>query len=175
MLNVCLLKIIRPAHYAVCNAVGAALCSVSATVDSIVDLLPSSMDGGAQRQRELDRLIAMAKEQCEHNGAQSGTIRLAELEQIPLAYHPGGHRHRVQLMTIGKLDLTKFKRNEQEKSVPHSFPAINREPPANLKPPVSQDLTNKKPVFDDEGAWCIDPIDIEYIAYGTGILGRLSL
>ncbi|CAF3731587.1 unnamed protein product [Rotaria sordida] len=42
-------EIIRPAHYAVCNAVGAALCSISATIDSIVDLLPSSIDGGDQR------------------------------------------------------------------------------------------------------------------------------
>ncbi|CAF1613211.1 unnamed protein product [Rotaria magnacalcarata] len=28
-----------------------------------------------------------------------------------------------------------------------------------------------EPTFDENGVWCIDSIDIEYIAYGTGILG----
>ncbi|CAF4961033.1 unnamed protein product, partial [Rotaria socialis] len=39
------------------------------------------------------------------------------------------------------------------------------------KPPIHIDLTKKRPTFDENGVWCIDAIDIEYIAYGTGILG----
>ncbi|CAF1298365.1 unnamed protein product [Rotaria sordida] len=164
-------EIIRPAHYAVCNAVGAALCSISATIDSIVDLLPSSIDGGDQRKSELDRLIFEARQQCEQKGAYPDTIHLVELEQVPLAYHTSGHKHRVQLTVVGQLDVTKVKRNEQEKSVEKPFLEVEKETPKDIKPPIHVDLTKKRPVFDDNGVWCIDPIDIEYIAYGTGILG----
>ncbi|CAF3567449.1 unnamed protein product [Rotaria sp. Silwood1] len=164
-------KMIRPDHFAVCNAVGAALCSVSATIDSIVDLLPSSVDGGEQRKRELDRLILQAHERCKQNGARSDTIHLTDMEQVPLAYHPGGHKHRVQITAIGQLDLNKFGRNEQEKRGQKSNLEIKKEAGIDIKPPIHIDLTKKQPIFDENGVWCIDAIDIEYIAYGTGILG----
>lgn len=164
-------KIIRPQHFAVCNAVGAALCSVSATIDSMVDLLPSSVDGGKQRKRQLDELILKVHEQCVQNGARSDSILLADLENVPLAYQPGGHKHRVQLTAIGQLDLGKFKRNEEGKQRRKSMSEIRKEAPANIKPPIHVDFTKKQPTFDENGVWCIDAIDIEYIAYGTGILG----
>ncbi|CAF1044818.1 unnamed protein product [Rotaria sp. Silwood1] len=106
-------EMIRPPHYAVCNAVGAALCRVSASIESIVDLVPSSIDDGVQRKREIDRLTLMVQQQCERNGAQSNTIQ----------------------------------------------------------PPKYMSMVNKQPMFDDNGNWIIDTIDIEYIAYGAGILG----
>ena len=163
---------VRPEHFAVCNAVGAALCSVSATIDVVIDLLPSSVDGGEQRKRELDKLTHKAYEQCNENGARLGTIRLVDLEQVPLAYHPGGYKHRVQLTAIGQLDLDKFKQNEQKKPSKMLDSHLVTETYTDIKPPTHTDLTNKQPIFDENGAWCIDAIDIEYIAYGTGILGK---
>jgi hypothetical protein len=163
---------VRPEHFAVCNAVGAALCSVSATIDVMVDLLPSSVDGGEQRKQELNRLALKAYEQCEQKGARSDSIRMVELEYIPLAYHPGGYKHRVQLTAIGQLDLNKFKRNELMKQEKKPISEIKKEAPADIKPPIHVDLTKKQPIFDENGFWCIDAIDIEYIAYGTGILGN---
>ncbi|CAF4744621.1 unnamed protein product [Rotaria sp. Silwood2] len=79
---------VRTDHYAVCNAVGAALCSVSASIDAIIHLPPSSIDYGKQRKDVLDQLILKVHEKCEQNGACSNTIHLTDLEQIPLAYHP---------------------------------------------------------------------------------------
>ncbi|CAF1056964.1 unnamed protein product [Rotaria sordida] len=164
-------QLIRTDHYAVCNAVGAALCSVSASFDAIIDLPPSSVDGGKQRKHVLDQLIVKVYEKCEQNGAQSNTIQLIDLEQIPLAYHPGEHTHRVQLTAIGQLDLNKSKRNEQEKRIQKFNTKIKNELPTAIKPPIHIDLTKKQPIFDENGIWCIDAIDIEYIAYGTAILG----
>lgn len=164
-------QIIRPDHFSVCNAVGAALCSVSASIDVVVDLFPTSIDGGEQRQRELDNLTRLAYEQCEQNGARSDTIYIADLEQVPLAYQSGGYKHRVQLTTIGQLDFSKFKQNKQTKSKRTTRTSIEKQPPADIKPPIEINLTKKQPIFDENGFWCIDAIDIEYIAYGTGILG----
>ncbi len=156
-----------------CNAIGAALCAVSATVDCIVDLLPSSIDGGKQRKCELDRLILAARQQCEQNGACSDTVQIVDIEQVPLAYYPSGHKHRVKLTAIGRLDMTKFKQTEQEERVERPFLEVKKEAPLDIRPPIHVDLTKKRPVFDENGVWCVDSIDIEYIAYGTDILGNL--
>lgn len=166
------LQMLRPNHFAVCNAVGAALCCVSATIDVLVDLPPSSVDGGQQRKQELDRLTSKAYEQCEQNGARLDSIHLADLEQIPLAYYPGGHRHRVQLTAIGQLDLDKFQRNTPVNHGRKSTMQLKKEAPADIKPPIHVEMTKKQPTFNENGVWCIDAIDIEYIAYGTGILGK---
>lgn len=167
-------QIIRPSHYAVCNAVGAALCSVSSTIESIIDLIPSSVDGGEQRQRELNQLMIVARQQCEQNGANPNTIELVDIEQVPLTYYPGGYRHRVLLTAIGQLDMTKIKCEKSSSQDEETRMPLNivREPPQDAKAPVFIDMTNKIPLFDEQGVWRIDPIDIEYIAYGAGILGK---
>lgn len=166
-------RMIRPAHYAVCNAVGAALCSVSGTVESIVDLIPSTVDGGEQRQRELNRLMVAVRQQCEQNGAHPSSIRVAEIEQIPLTYYPGGYRHRVLLTAIGQLDMTKLKGEKSTSSEKKVVPLDIVEEPAHIaKAPIFINMANKRAIFDERGVWRIDPIDIEYIAYGAGILGK---
>ena len=130
------------------------------------------MDGGEQRKHELDQLTLQVHEQCQRNGAQPNTIHLIDLEQIPLAYHPGKHKHRVQLTAIGQLDLTKFERNEHERRNQKYNLKMQKEPPAVIRPSIYVDLRKKQPIFDDNGLWCIDAIDIEYISYGAGILGK---
>ena len=165
-------QIIRPPHYAVCNAVGAALCSVSGTIESIVDLIPSSVDGGEQRRCQLDRLTMAVQQQCEQNGAHPSTIHLVDIEQVPLSYYPGGYQHRVLLTAIGQLDMSKLKRVKPTANEKISLPKIVREPPTETKPPIFINMANKQPIFDEHGTWIIDAIDIEYIAYGAGILGK---
>jgi len=164
-------EMIRPAHFAVCNAIGAALCAVSGTTESIVDLYPTSVDGGMQRKLELDRLENIVRQQCEQNGADPNTIRLVDIEQVPLSYYPGGYKHRVLLTAVGDLDLSKLKKRSFQSDESCSLTDFTDKSPTNSKPPKYSILANKKPVFDETGAWIIDSIDIEYIAYGVGILG----
>ena len=167
---------IRPAHYAVCNAVGAALCSVSGTIESIVDLIPSTVDGGEQRQSELNRLMTAVREQCEQNGAQPSTIQVAEIEQVPLTYYPDGYRHRVLLTAIGQLAMTTLRGEKSGTGETTVVPLDIVEGAAqDAKAPVFINMANKAPIFDEQGVWKIDAIDIEYIAYGAGILGKRLL
>ena len=165
-------EIIRPPHFAVCNAVGAALCAVSGTVESIVDLLPSTVDGGEQRKQELNRLTIAVQQQCERNGADPATIRLVDIEQVPLAYYPGGNKHRVLLIAVGELDLSKLRRSEQRTDEPFSLTEISTKSSPDARPPIYLDMSNKRPFFDDKGVWILDAIDIEHIAYGAAILGE---
>jgi hypothetical protein len=163
---------IRPPHFEVCNAVGAALCSVGGTIESIVDLLPSSVDGGTQRKLELDRLTLAVQQQCERNGAHPNTIRLVDIEQVPLTYYPGGYKHRVLLTAVGELDFSKLDTHYQQSGEQHLLTETSHDPPQTSKLPRYTVMSNKQPVFDENGTWIIDPIDIEYIAYGVGILGK---
>ncbi|CAF1059782.1 unnamed protein product [Rotaria sordida] len=96
-------KIIRPAHYAVCNAIGAALCSISATIDSIVDLLPSSIDGGEQRKSEAkfnhrsDAIQAVAR-------AGHGRVLVSDGKVISVERHTtaGFARGHLTIETVGR-------------------------------------------------------------------------
>ncbi|CAF3379002.1 unnamed protein product [Rotaria socialis] len=164
-------QMIRPPHYSVCNAVGAALCRVSATVESIVDLVPSSIDDGVQRKHEIDRLTLLVQQQCEQKGAHPNTIHLVDIEQVPLAYYPGGYKHRVFLTAIGQLDLFKLRGHHQQSGEQQLLPEVPLGKPQSSKPSKYMNMVNKQPTFDEHGFWIIDSIDIEYIAYGVGILG----
>lgn len=88
----------RPEHFSVANAIGAANAQVSGQTDHILNLEPS-------RRAEL---IAQAEQEAitlaADKGAESATIRVVDVEQIPLAYLPG-HSTRVRVRAVGDLKL----------------------------------------------------------------------
>ena len=73
-------EVIRPEHFGAANAVGAAMASVSGQIDKIFHLGP----GG--RQAILDEAQGEARERAVAAGADPDTVRIVELEEIPLAY-----------------------------------------------------------------------------------------
>jgi N-methylhydantoinase A/oxoprolinase/acetone carboxylase beta subunit len=73
-------EVIRPEHFGAANAVGAAMASVSGQTDRIFHLGP----GG--RQAVLDEAREEARERAVAAGADPDTVRIVELEEIPLAY-----------------------------------------------------------------------------------------
>jgi N-methylhydantoinase A/oxoprolinase/acetone carboxylase beta subunit len=73
-------EVIRPEHFDVANAVGAAIASVSGQVDRIFQV------GAAGRQAVLDEARDEAREHAVAAGADPGTVQIVELEEIPLAY-----------------------------------------------------------------------------------------
>jgi len=73
-------EVVRPEHFGAANAVGAAMASVSGQTDRIFQLGP----GG--RQAVLDEARDEARERAVAAGADPDTVRIVELEEIPLAY-----------------------------------------------------------------------------------------
>jgi N-methylhydantoinase A/oxoprolinase/acetone carboxylase beta subunit len=73
-------EIRRPEHFEVANAIGAAIASVSGSVDRIFHPGP----GG--RQAILDEACDLAREQAIRAGANRERLEIVELEEIPLAY-----------------------------------------------------------------------------------------
>src|SRR5450432_720170 len=73
-------EIVRPEHFDVANAVGAAIASVSGQVDRIFHL----ESGG--RQAALDEACDEARQRAVAAGADPDTVQIIEREEIPLAY-----------------------------------------------------------------------------------------
>jgi N-methylhydantoinase A/oxoprolinase/acetone carboxylase beta subunit len=73
-------EVIRPDHFDVANAIGAAIASVSGNVDRIFHI------GVGGRQAALDEAQDEAREHAVAAGADPGTVQIVEVEEIPLAY-----------------------------------------------------------------------------------------
>jgi len=73
-------KVIRPDHYDVANAIGAAIASVSGQVDRVFHLGPSGRHSALHEAEEEARVHAIRA------GADPDKIEVVEVEEIPLAY-----------------------------------------------------------------------------------------
>jgi N-methylhydantoinase A/oxoprolinase/acetone carboxylase beta subunit len=73
-------EVIRPEHYDVANAIGAAIAQVGGRWEEVVRI-----DG------DREQVIADACERAKHRaiaaGADAERVEIVELEEIPLAYH----------------------------------------------------------------------------------------
>ncbi|MBI3763613.1 MAG: hydantoinase/oxoprolinase family protein [Chloroflexi bacterium] len=90
--------VVRPPHYQVANAVGAAIAQISGEIDRVVSLRDVSRDEAiaAAKQEAGDRAIAA--------GADPNTIHIVDVEDIPLAYLPS-NATRVRAKAVGNLNL----------------------------------------------------------------------
>ncbi|MET0133149.1 MAG: hydantoinase/oxoprolinase family protein, partial [Kibdelosporangium sp.] len=91
----------RPENFAVANAVGAAISEVGGEVDRVVRI------GAGQRDRVLAEVKHEALARAEAAGALPESVRMVEVEEIPLAYLPGG-AVRIRVKAVGELDLARL-------------------------------------------------------------------
>lgn len=90
------LPVIRPEHFSVANAVGAAIGQISGEVDRIFSL------ASIGREEALAAARAEATEKAIAAGARPETIELLDQEDVPLAYLPGSAT-RIRLKVVGSL------------------------------------------------------------------------
>jgi N-methylhydantoinase A/oxoprolinase/acetone carboxylase beta subunit len=92
----------RPAHYAVANAIGAAIAQAGGEVDRIFAL------GAAAGAAGRDEVLAAARDEATGKavaaGARPGSVRIVEVDEVPLAYLPG-NAVRVRVKAVGDLQL----------------------------------------------------------------------
>jgi hypothetical protein len=87
-------EVIRVEHHAVANAVGAAIAQVSGEVDQIFSNLTRDQAVLAAQTEAKKRAVAA--------GAAQHSLKLVELEDIPLSYLPGDAR-RVRVRMVGDI------------------------------------------------------------------------
>ena len=88
-----------PPHFAVANAVGAAMAQVSGEADRVLRLADI----------ERDAAIAQVRAEAEHKaiaaGAAIDSLELVDVEDVPLAYMPG-NATRIRVRVVGNLQTT---------------------------------------------------------------------
>jgi N-methylhydantoinase A/oxoprolinase/acetone carboxylase beta subunit len=92
-------EIVKPDYSVVANAVGAAIGQVGGEVDRVFSLTGLSRDHALEEARNEASSKAIAA------GADPTTIRVVDVEDIPLSYLPG-NAVRVRVKAIGDLSLT---------------------------------------------------------------------
>ena len=89
-------ELVRPDHFPVANAIGAAIAQVGGECDQIFSLAEMSRDQALDRARQEagDRAVAA--------GADADTVEIVEVEEVPLAYLPG-NATRIMVKAVGDL------------------------------------------------------------------------
>ena len=85
-------EVVRVPHAAVANAVGAAIAQVSGEVDQVFT--------GIDREAAIEEAMRVAQERAVRAGAEADTLDVVEVEDLPLAYVPGGAL-RVRVRVVG--------------------------------------------------------------------------
>jgi N-methylhydantoinase A/oxoprolinase/acetone carboxylase beta subunit len=165
---------IKPSHFQIANAVGAAIAQVSGSIDVMVHI------GEETRDAALTRLKQQAIDLTVSNGGKRETVEIVELEQIDIAYSMG-RALRFVIKAAGDLDHDRemdtvqnpsdlvIEDEQDEDTDTYSRPA---KPVTKhvVSASSTRDLTNYIPNVKDK-VWYISDIDVECIAIGAGIIG----
>lgn len=89
-------KVLRPENASVANAIGAAIAQVGGEVDRIFSL------EGTSRDAVLAGAKAEASERAVKAGATAASVKIMDIEEVPLAYLPGSAT-RIRVKAVGDL------------------------------------------------------------------------
>jgi N-methylhydantoinase A/oxoprolinase/acetone carboxylase beta subunit len=91
-------ELVKPEHFAVANAIGAAIAQAGGEVDKVVAL------EGTTREAALEEAKAEAVDKAVAAGAEHDSVQVVDVDDIPIAYLPG-NATRVKVKAVGDLDL----------------------------------------------------------------------
>ncbi|EGD87461.2 hypothetical protein H112_06007 [Trichophyton rubrum D6] len=174
---------IIPPHHDSANAVGAAIAKVAGTAD-VIEIL-----AGKDENEVLKQVQATAVDMAIQRGADRDTVKIAEIEKLPLQYVTN-KATRIMVKAVGKLRVPTEEEAEQERAkLPaytngtngangHNGNGVEGEKAATaedvsrsaVKHSIYVDIPLYKPEVEN-GVWYLSPLDLEFIASGTGVLG----
>jgi N-methylhydantoinase A/oxoprolinase/acetone carboxylase beta subunit len=93
-------ELVKPEHFAVANAIGAAIAQVGGEVDRIFSLDRLS------REQALEQAKQEATEKAVEAGASEESVHIVDVEEVPLAYLPS-NATRIRVKAVGELELGK--------------------------------------------------------------------
>lgn len=162
----------RPPHYDVANAVGAAMSRVSATVDAIQNI------SGSTVKEALAHAATLATEKAILNGANPATISIAEQESLPLQYLD--NRVRTIVKVVGDFIAHQSPVDDmyvEEKVFEHEHEFIPDKESSQASEEVDQrDIDSYKPRIQRNGKtgkleWLVSSTDLDWLCDGCYVLG----
>jgi N-methylhydantoinase A/oxoprolinase/acetone carboxylase beta subunit len=91
-------RVVKPEHFAVANAIGAAIAQVGGEVDRVFSL------EGMGREQAIGQARREAEEKAVTAGADPSTVQVVDVEEVPLAYLPS-NAVRIRVKAVGDLRL----------------------------------------------------------------------
>ncbi len=91
-------EVVKPEHFAVANAIGAAIAQIGGEVDRVFSLESMPRDEALQQAKDE------ATEKAVAAGASAGTVHIVDVEEVPLAYLPS-NATRIHVKAVGELEL----------------------------------------------------------------------
>ncbi len=91
-------ELVKPDHFAVANAIGAAIAQVGGEIDRIFSLERMT------REQALEEAKQEAVEKAVEAGASEATVNIVDVEEVPLAYLPS-NATRIRVKAVGELEL----------------------------------------------------------------------
>ncbi|KAJ7265469.1 hypothetical protein B0H12DRAFT_1262176 [Mycena haematopus] len=164
-------RVVKPGYSGVANAIGAAIARVSGTVDTIVSTADRTMHA------VLEGISKMAIDKAVENGAVRESVKIAEMDAIPLNASYIANKSRVIVKGIGDFD---FSIPTAPQSEPTDSDDDTGEPRVAEKKPSEGaaakevpvlDITVYKPAVNANREWIISEVDLEWISTGCYILG----
>ncbi|KAI5290970.1 hypothetical protein KEM54_006839 [Ascosphaera aggregata] len=165
---------IIPPHHDSANAVGAAIAKVSGEVD-IIEIME-----GRDETAVLEMAKIKAVEAAVAKGAVRDDVQIVEINTIPLQYTTN-KAMRLIVKAVGKLVLDPMRSaNGKNQQADLLFKSDNEpEVMKNGLTPVSSSIMFDINSVDfqayvpevRDGVWYISPVDLAFIASGTGVLG----
>ncbi|KAG7089932.1 hypothetical protein E1B28_011563 [Marasmius oreades] len=168
-------KVIKPKFSGVANAIGAAIARVSGTVDRVVST------EGKSTQAVLEEVSKVAIDRAVENGALRETVRIAEIDSIPIQYV--ANKMRILIKAIGDFDFSRVPVAVQEELLKHSTatdgPDYTKNPLANeekttalsaaeISSYMPKVIASSRPY---QYEWIISEMDLEWLSCGCYILG----
>ena len=89
-------EVLRPDHFDVANAIGAAIAQVSGSIDGVYDVATKG------REVVIEEVKEQARQEALRAGAQADSVEIVELDEIPLAYLPS-NAVRFRVKAVGRL------------------------------------------------------------------------
>jgi N-methylhydantoinase A/oxoprolinase/acetone carboxylase beta subunit len=91
-------EVVKPPHFAVANAIGAAIAQVGGEVDRVFSLDQISREDALNQAKEeaTDKAVAA--------GASLASVQIVDVEEVPLAYLPS-NATRIRVKAVGELEL----------------------------------------------------------------------
>jgi N-methylhydantoinase A/oxoprolinase/acetone carboxylase beta subunit len=91
-------QLVKPDHFAVANAIGAAIAQVGGEVDRIFSLDQLPREQALQEAKDEATAKAVAA------GASPDTVHIVDVEEVPLAYLPS-NATRIHVKAVGELEV----------------------------------------------------------------------
>ncbi|KAI9832005.1 MAG: hypothetical protein M1819_004549 [Sarea resinae] len=162
-------EVTRPPYFEVANAVGAAIANVGATVDHVQQTAHQSV------LEATDRVKSLAIERAVMAGAQRNTVKIVEVDAIPLQYM--ANQVRIIVRAVGELStnqvVTEMDKEEPDDSFEEEIQKL--EPSSGpVQTPVDIDSYRPKVIHNRQTGipeWIISERDVTWLADGCYVLG----